>query len=257
MITKIRIPDRMFIEVKGKDTKAFLQGLCTNDVNKLVRKNDSIAASFLNTKGRIMADTILYYTPTVNPDGKPQTPENDVILIEVQSEMYKDLFNTMFIYKLRSKVKVTETKETLMELRFVLPMISTSTYYPTSILDSLPLNNMNDEIDKQVTINNSQMSDPQFTSDSIPGAETNGADKVVNSSPPLRPSDLPPTDDFASKPFDSTGGSTVEPCDVTTLPPVIVQPPSLVDSADPRLTGVIRSLLSYRGIEKPRDIHGN
>ena len=85
-----------FIEISGKDTKTFLQGLCTNDILK-IQSNISLPTLFLNTKGRIVADCIIY--------NRTETP--DSLLIEVHPKLQANLLNHLKLYKLRSKVALT------------------------------------------------------------------------------------------------------------------------------------------------------
>jgi glycine cleavage system aminomethyltransferase T len=51
------IPDRLHIQVAGKDAKKFLQGICTNDITKFDGKGiKAIAAAFLTTKVCYLSD---------------------------------------------------------------------------------------------------------------------------------------------------------------------------------------------------------
>ena len=91
-----------FIEISGKDPKTFLQGLCTNDILK-IQPNISFPTLFLNTKGRIVADCIIY--------NKTETP--DSLIIEVHPKLQANLLNHLKLYKLRSKVTLTPIDLTL------------------------------------------------------------------------------------------------------------------------------------------------
>lgn len=46
----IPLNNRKYIEINGKDTKKFLQGLITNDINSLTKENSVIVSALLNPK---------------------------------------------------------------------------------------------------------------------------------------------------------------------------------------------------------------
>lgn len=60
------LKDRSLIQVKGPDASNFLQGLITNDINHLSHSFGSMFAMFLNIKGRILFDTLIYKTEAKN-----------------------------------------------------------------------------------------------------------------------------------------------------------------------------------------------
>mmetsp|Transcript_16425 Transcript_16425/g.15744 ORF Transcript_16425/g.15744 Transcript_16425/m.15744 type:complete len:439 (+) Transcript_16425:224-1540(+) len=97
---KFLVPDRGYLEISGKDAVKFLQGLCTNDMNKLKTHGDCIAAAFLSHKGRIIADTLLYLKETIN---KENISKNSVI-IELHISAIDILTKHLKTYKLRSSV---------------------------------------------------------------------------------------------------------------------------------------------------------
>lgn len=84
-----------FIEVGGVDATKFLQGMCTNDVALLKKEGDCIATSFLTTKGKVFADSFVYYKQ-VDATGK--------YLIETELENGPPLLDYLKKFKLRSKV---------------------------------------------------------------------------------------------------------------------------------------------------------
>lgn len=82
------------------DAKKFLQGLCTNDLTKLVDQGACMPASFLTSKGRIFANSLLYLKEHNAESGSSS------ILIELplpQSGV-NDFQKYLTMYKLRSKV---------------------------------------------------------------------------------------------------------------------------------------------------------
>lgn len=63
----------------------------------LKNKGDNLVASFLNSKGRIFVNTFIY-----------AENENDVLL-ETHSALAADLKRHLTLYKLRSKISITNT----------------------------------------------------------------------------------------------------------------------------------------------------
>lgn len=99
MSTRIMyLKDKRIVEVRGTDTKKFLQGLCTNDVTAM-SNSDCIAATFLSTKGRVLADTFLHYS--TNEYGVPK------MLIETHSVHADAIKRLLSVYKLRSNVTIS------------------------------------------------------------------------------------------------------------------------------------------------------
>lgn len=86
----------------GVDAKKFVQGLCTNDLTKLVEPGACMPASFLTSKGRIFANSLLYLKENNVHNGA------STILIELplpQSSV-NDVQKYLTMYKLRSKVTI-------------------------------------------------------------------------------------------------------------------------------------------------------
>jgi folate-binding Fe-S cluster repair protein YgfZ len=78
-----------------------VQGLCTNDIQKLNTLGDCVPATFLSTKGRILTPSLLYYG--TSPDGDDLTPS---VLMELPSHLVPDILKHLALYKLRSKVTI-------------------------------------------------------------------------------------------------------------------------------------------------------
>ena len=93
---------KKFLQIKGPDSKSFLQGLCTNDTSKLNGHGDFIYAAFLNTKGRIIADSIIHDV---------STSTSPSVLLEIPSSVFPELSKHLSMYKLRSKIQMTEIKD--------------------------------------------------------------------------------------------------------------------------------------------------
>lgn len=104
----INVIDREYIKITGKDTKKFLQGICTNDTSKLIKYGDCIAAIFLQPTGRILADTLIYDISSKNISNKDSNNIEYIesVIIETHLLLTTSLAKHIGMYKLRSKVKI-------------------------------------------------------------------------------------------------------------------------------------------------------
>ena len=89
--------NRDLVTVTGVDSKAFLQGLITNDMNHLEKRGafGSIFALFLNKSGRILYDTIIY-----------NGPEENTYLLECDQTLTNDFRKYMSQFVVRRKVDI-------------------------------------------------------------------------------------------------------------------------------------------------------
>ena len=85
--------DLKFISVKGEDCKEVLQGIVTNDVNKCEKK--VIYSCLLSPQGKFLADFFII-------------PNKESLLIEINKKYFEDFIKKINIYKLRSKIDVSE-----------------------------------------------------------------------------------------------------------------------------------------------------
>ena len=83
-----------FIRIQGKDNASFLQGLITNDIYKCNIKN-SIYSCLLTPQGKFLADFFISIL-------------DDYFLIEINEKYFKNFYNKLKIYKLRSDVHIEE-----------------------------------------------------------------------------------------------------------------------------------------------------
>ena len=95
------VPDRAYIDVKGKDAVKLLQGICTQDVTDLGKYGDCIAAAFLTPKGRVLADALVYNVTL--GEGAPPTH----LVIETHKSMGEGLVKFLTMFKLRSRATIT------------------------------------------------------------------------------------------------------------------------------------------------------
>ncbi|MGH0172361.1 UNVERIFIED_CONTAM: hypothetical protein FKN15_002660 [Acipenser sinensis] len=86
--------------LRGKDTRAFLQGLITNDVESLTGEEGrkALYTHMLNIQGRTLFDIILY-----SLEGK-QGEESGSLLLECDSTVSDSLQKHLKVYKIRRKV---------------------------------------------------------------------------------------------------------------------------------------------------------
>jgi len=93
-----RLDSRALIEVKGADSREYLQGLVTNDVFHLEEDADgrrAIYAAFLSPKGRMIAEVIIYRVAA------------DAFLIDCATECVNDVGRLLKMYKLRRHVDIS------------------------------------------------------------------------------------------------------------------------------------------------------
>ncbi|KAK5649131.1 hypothetical protein RI129_004023 [Pyrocoelia pectoralis] len=97
-----QLKERSLLRVSGTDVVDYLQGLMTNDINHLSRGIGSIYTMFLNTKGRILFDAILY-----------RTSADSVFLIESDLEAIEIFEKHLKMYRVRRKVDITNVDKEL------------------------------------------------------------------------------------------------------------------------------------------------
>lgn len=85
---------RTIFRITGADARPFLQGLMTNDVEKL--SQGAVYTALLTPQGKYMADFFL-------------VPEGDAVLLDVDSALAPMLSQRLSMYKLRADVTIEET----------------------------------------------------------------------------------------------------------------------------------------------------
>lgn len=86
--------NRSIFRLSGPDTRSFLQGLVTNDVNGL--DQGLVYAAILTPQGKYMADFFL-------------VPDGDDVLLDVAADLGPMLSQRLTMYKLRAKVTIEPT----------------------------------------------------------------------------------------------------------------------------------------------------
>lgn len=90
-----RLNNRSILRVSGNEATNFLQGLITNDMKHLGEGASNIYTLFLNIKGRVMYDAIVY-----------KTEENNMYYIECDLQVVESLQRHLQMYRVRRKVDV-------------------------------------------------------------------------------------------------------------------------------------------------------
>jgi folate-binding protein YgfZ len=92
----VRLPNRGFLRLSGPDRLTFLQGLVSNDVNK-VAPGHAVYSCLLTPQGKFLHDFFLI-------------ADDDSLLIECEADRRADLAQRLKVYKLRSKVEIAEVE---------------------------------------------------------------------------------------------------------------------------------------------------
>jgi folate-binding protein YgfZ len=88
------LPDRGILAVAGPERGAFLQGLVSNDVEKLATRR-AVYAALLTAQGKYLHDFIMF-------------EEDDEIWLDAETARLSDLKRRLSIYRLRAKVELAE-----------------------------------------------------------------------------------------------------------------------------------------------------
>ncbi len=89
------LPDRGLVEINGPDAAKFLQGLITNDIEK-VRPGGALFAGLLTPKGKIISDFLIFM------------PDDERYWIDCPRDHVDALVKRFSLYKLRAKVEIVD-----------------------------------------------------------------------------------------------------------------------------------------------------
>lgn len=89
-----KLPNRAVLKIEGEDRLDFLQGLISNDVNK-VNATDGIYAAFLTPQGKFLCDFFI-------------AQENDALLLDIDAEAMPAFKKKLMMYKLRANVAIAD-----------------------------------------------------------------------------------------------------------------------------------------------------
>jgi len=102
------LPDRGVVKVSGEDARRFLNGLVTNDMDK-VRPGSSRFAALLTPQGKIIADFIIAEATEEDGGG---------FFLDCPRALSPMLVEKLSFYKLRAKVAVEDRSDTLAVMAF-------------------------------------------------------------------------------------------------------------------------------------------
>ncbi|WP_291733256.1 folate-binding protein [Leisingera sp. F5] len=89
--------DRRILRLSGADARSFLQGLVTNNVDRLDSPDDGLVyAALLTPQGKYLADFFL-------------APDGDAVLLDVEASLSEGLMKRLNMYRLRADVQVEMT----------------------------------------------------------------------------------------------------------------------------------------------------
>lgn len=90
----IRLEDRGVLAIAGADARSFLQGLITNDIDR-VAPDTAIYAALLTPQGKYLFDFFI-------------AQQGDTLLLDVESARAADLMRRLAMYKLRAAVTIED-----------------------------------------------------------------------------------------------------------------------------------------------------
>ncbi len=95
--TYISLPDRGLIKIEGPDARDFLQGLVSQDMQR-VSETQAVYSAFLTPQGKYLFDFFVFEM-------------NDTLFLDVEGERRSDFFKRLSMYKLRSDVDLTDVTD--------------------------------------------------------------------------------------------------------------------------------------------------
>jgi hypothetical protein len=112
----VRLPNRGFLRLSGPDRLTFLQGLVSNDVNK-VAPGHAVYSCLLTPQGKFLHDFFLI-------------ADSESLLIECEADRRADLAQRLKIYKLRSKIEIAEADFAVFAVFGSAPLATGAIVYP-------------------------------------------------------------------------------------------------------------------------------
>jgi folate-binding protein YgfZ len=94
------LDSRAVLRAAGPDVRPFLQGLISNDIEK-VTASHSIWAAFLTPQGKFLHEFFIGLDPS----------DHDALLIDCEAARRDDLRRRLSLYKLRSKVTIADASD--------------------------------------------------------------------------------------------------------------------------------------------------
>ncbi len=97
MQNNIPIKDRAVLTLSGTDRKKFLQGLITNNIEKIA-ENSALYAALLTPQGKYLHDFFI-------------SEVDDTLFLDCERDRLPDLLRRLMMYKLRADVEITDCSE--------------------------------------------------------------------------------------------------------------------------------------------------
>ena len=110
------LEDRGILYINGPDSEKFLQNLISNDIQK-VNESKSCFASLLSPQGKFLFDFIV-------------VRHKDGYLLDCEKRIVDQLYKKLVMYKLKSKVKFTNSKD-MADYDWVRDIINLRRSYPS------------------------------------------------------------------------------------------------------------------------------
>jgi len=99
IINTCKLENRSILSISGADSRSFLQGLISNDIEK-VNENRSIYSTFLTPQGKYLFDFFISQLA-------------DELLIDCEAERLGDFMKRLRLYKLRADVVIRDRSDDL------------------------------------------------------------------------------------------------------------------------------------------------
>ena len=101
--------NRSIISVSGSESRNFLQGLISNDIN-LVDSEKMIFSGMFNPQGKFFSDFFIF---------QPDKKNLDILYIDSNSNQTDDIITKLNTYKLRSKIDIKEISDKFSFFSFI------------------------------------------------------------------------------------------------------------------------------------------
>lgn len=95
----VLLPERAVLRLEGADVRTFLQGLITNDIDRLTPEQ-AVYAALLTPQGKYLFDFFL-------------VQQDDAVLLDCEKARADDLRKRLTLYKLRSNVQITDLSDSV------------------------------------------------------------------------------------------------------------------------------------------------
>lgn len=92
---------RSLVKLSGDDIHAFLQGLITNDMNTLTANGHSLFTFFLNNRGRVLYDSLIY------------RKTDQELVLECDTNARDNLVRHLKMYRVRKKIDIETINDTV------------------------------------------------------------------------------------------------------------------------------------------------